>query len=90
MARRGLKNGGLRNGDARGGATSAPATRRPDTTRPPAVPRLPIATDGARADAPRRAFRSDGCVLPVVPTDDPRKRFAGRGRRREVGFADLA
>ena len=89
-ARAVLKNGGLRNGDA--------ARRGDDERAGDETPRhhssrrsfrgSPIATDGARADAPRRAFRSDEkSALPVVPTDDPREDDVGDD---DVGFARLA
>ena len=89
-ARAVLKNGGLRNGDA--------ARRGDDERAGDETPRhhssrrsfrgSSIATDGARADAPRRAFRSDEkSALPVVPTDDPRENEVGDD---DVGFARLA
>ena len=89
-ARAVLKNGGLRNGDA--------ARRGDDERAGDETPRhhssrrsfrgSPIAMDGARADAPRRAFRSDEkSALPVVPTDDPRENEVGDD---DVGFARLA
>ena len=93
-ARAVLKNGGLRNGDA--------ARRGDDERAGDETPRhhssrrsfrgSPIATDGARADAPRRAFRSDEkSALPVVPTDDPRENVSrDEVGDDEVGFADLA
>ena len=94
-ARAVLKNGGLRNGDA--------ARRGDDERAGDETPRhhssrrsfrgSPIATDGARADAPRRAFRSDEkSALPVVPTDDPREDEVGDDDvgDDDVGFARLA
>jgi len=90
-ARAVLKNGGLRNGDA--------ARRGDDERAGDETPRhhssrrsfrgSPIATDGARADAPRRAFRSDEkSALPVVPTDDPQPE--DEVGDDDVGFARLA
>jgi chorismate--pyruvate lyase len=76
-ARAVLKNGGLRNGDA--------ARRGDDERAGDETPRhhssrrsfrgSPVATDGARADAPRRAFRSDEKSAPPVVPDEPLSRF---------------